>query len=255
VYETINGRLLRVADFGRGDRVLVAHGGWIGSWELWQQQAELLSREGWRVVSYDHRGAGQSLAAPGDISLEALVDDLLAVLDHRGIERCVLAGESMGSAVALTAALRAPERFDGLVLVGGSALWTRLQLAPFLWNLRLAYRLTLRGFIRLAVPEKDTGRQIRRWGRSILAQADRRAARALVATMIGTDLRPRLREVRVPALVIHGSRDLIVPPRFGRQLAGGIPDAQLEVLEGAGHVPTLTRPAEVTDLIRAKFGD
>lgn len=250
----INGWETRVMDFGEGDRILLTHGGWTGNWELWEQQAELLSRAGWRVIAYDHRGSGFSHVDPSEISLDRMVDDVFAVLDRLGVERCVVAGESMGTTVAALAVLREPDRFSGLVLVAGSPVWRRIALVPFLLNLRLAYRATLRAFITLAVPERDVRRYVRRWGLSILRQARPAAARALIRSIVGVDLRPRLAEIAVPTLVIHGTRDPIVLPRDGRALAAAVPGAQLVMLPGAGHIPTMTRPAEVTAAIRRQFG-
>ena len=99
MFTRINGHLLSTVAFGSGPRTLVAHGGWVGSWELWQQPFELLSDE-WRCISYDHRGTGESPVSPEQITPEALVDDLFAVLDAYGVRRCVLAGESLGTLVS-----------------------------------------------------------------------------------------------------------------------------------------------------------
>lgn len=249
----INGWRTRVMDFGSGDRVLVTHGGWTGNWELWEQQAEALSRDGWRVIAYDHRGSGFTRVDPDSISLESMVDDLFAVLDELEIERCVVAGESMGTSVAILAALREPQRFDGLVLVSGSGVWRKISVLPFLWSLRAAYRLTLRNFTVIAVPEKDVRGYVRPWAHSILKQARPNAARKLIRSLLGVDLRARLRDIQVPTLVIHGTRDLIVLPRDGRALAAAIPGAELVMLDGAGHVPTMTRPEQISAAIGRKF--
>lgn len=250
----LNGWRTRVMDFGSGEDVLVTHGGWTGNWGLWEQQAEELSRQGWRVIAYDHRGAGFSDVDADQISLDALVDDLFALLDGLGVERCVLAGESMGTTVVLLAALRQPERFSGIVLVSGSGVWRRVSLLPFLCGLRTAYRFTLRTFITLAVPEKDVRRYMRRWGLSILRQARPPAARQLIRSLVGVDLRPRLPGIQPPTLVIHGTRDPIVLPRDGRALAAAIPGADLVWVSGAGHIPTMTRPTEISDAIASRFG-
>jgi pimeloyl-ACP methyl ester carboxylesterase len=145
MFATINGHFTRIVDVGAGPRTLVTHGGWTGNWELWEQQAATLSRAGWRVISYDHRGSGQSAATAPDISLHALVDDLFAVLDHCGVATSVLAGESMGVLVVERAAARAPERFDGVVIVSGTARFPKsAQMRGFRAGLRWNYRLTLR---------------------------------------------------------------------------------------------------------------
>jgi pimeloyl-ACP methyl ester carboxylesterase len=75
-----------------------------------------LARAGHRVVAYDARGHGESdPAAPYDYP--SLTTDLLGVLDERGIDRAVLAGASMGAHTAARAALEAPDRVAGLVLI------------------------------------------------------------------------------------------------------------------------------------------
>jgi pimeloyl-ACP methyl ester carboxylesterase len=78
-----------------------------------------LERSGHRVIAYDARGHGRSSPAPSpsEYAYADLGEDLLAVLDDRGIERAVLAGASMGAHTLLWAALRAPERVAGLVVI------------------------------------------------------------------------------------------------------------------------------------------
>jgi pimeloyl-ACP methyl ester carboxylesterase len=78
-----------------------------------------LERSGHRVIAYDARGHGSSSPAParGDYTYEDLGQDLIAVLDDRGIERAVLAGASMGAHTLLWLARNAPERVAGLVVI------------------------------------------------------------------------------------------------------------------------------------------
>jgi pimeloyl-ACP methyl ester carboxylesterase len=169
-------------------------------------------------------------------------------MEYCGVERCILAGESMGALVVLRAAEHAPEKFAGLLIAGGSARFPKsVQLRAFRVGLRTAYRVTLRNFLVLAVPEGDVRRHIRRWGLSILRQATRSNARRLVAVMYGADERAVAARVTVPSVVLHGRKDRIVPFRLGQELASLIPTCRFVPLEDAGHVPTLTRPECVTD--------
>jgi len=254
VFVGVNGRLLRVLDVGHGDRVLVAHGGWVGGAELWQQQVELLTQRGWRVVTFDHRGSGQSPAKAANVSVDGLVDDLEAILDRFGIERCVLGGISMGTVPAMRVALRVPDRVEGLVLVGATARWPKWQVLPLVAGLTAFYRGTLSAFGALAIVEPDVRKRVRRWFRQVARQASPKAARAMMRSLAGTDLREDVRSLHTPALVIHGTRDLIVLPRFARELAELLPNGELKLLRGAGHLPTLTRPREIADAVHARFG-
>ncbi len=234
------------------DRTLVALGGWVGSWELWAEPFTHLSAR-WRTVAFDHRGSGATVADAASITFEALVADLFAVLDALAIPRCVLAGESSGAAVAVAAALAHPERFSGLVLVDG--LVQRPALAatdPFLHGLRHDYQATLARFVDACVPEPDSA-AIRRWGRQIVSRAPQDAAIRLYECLAGVDLRTRAGQIGHPTLLLHGTADALVPLDDARWLATHIPGSRLEILEGAGHVPTVTRPRAVAEAIERFF--
>lgn len=227
---------------------IVGVGGWAGSWELWTDVIGPLSAR-WRTIGYDHRGAGATVAPLETITHERLVDDVFVVLDAFGLERCVLAAESSGALTALAAARARPERIAGLVIVDG--LYYRdpnIMQSPFAHGLRSNYLGTLQSFVELCVPEPDS-EHIKRWGMKILGRASQAEALALLQVGVGLDLRPELPQIGQPALVIHGERDAIVPPAEGQALAQALPHAQLEIIAGAGHVPTITRPAEVAALI------
>ena len=245
---------LYCADFGpAGAQPIIAIGGWIGSWELWTEPLGILSRR-WRTIAYDHRGAGATAAPVESITPGRLVDDVFAVMDAHGVERCILAAESAGALTALGAVLRAPERIAGLVLVDGlhySA--PRPPDDPFTLALQHRYAATLDSFVDACVPEPGC-EHIRRWGRQILARASQDAAIALHQCAGTVDLRAELSRITQPVLLLHGDADVIVPLEESQRLATLLPNAKLVVLRGAGHVPTMTRPAEVAAEIDAFFG-
>ena len=109
-----------VTAMGQGERTFLAHGGWVGSGELWLLPFEHLSRR-WRTVTYDHRGTGATMNRAPVLTFQLLVDDLFRVLDEMKIDRCVLADESSGALVVLEAAPRQPGRFEGLAIKVGFA--------------------------------------------------------------------------------------------------------------------------------------
>lgn len=248
----INNRKVFAMSFGAGPRTFLAHGGWVGDSELWLQPFEILSRS-WRTVSYDHRGTGLTASVPDDITRQGLIDDLFAVMDALEIETCVLAGESSGVLVALGAYFDHPDRFDGLVLVDGYPGSTAPQSNDErLTAIRLDWPRYWSDFVDNCVPEPDAD-HIRRWGRRIGARSDAEHAARLSALTGGISFQDRLAEVAVPTLVIHGSDDRIIPLAGGQALAAGIPNSKLVVIEGSGHVPTLTFPVQVADAINTFF--
>lgn len=242
-------------EFGAGPRTLVALGGWAGSWELWTLPFATLSRT-WRTVGYDHRGTGATMAPAASITFERLVDDVFVILDALGIKTCVLAGESAGAAVAVQAAAQRPDRIAGLVLVDG--MFQRPAPAapdPFVQGLHADFAATVAWFADQCVPENGPdSAAIRRWGRQILARAGVDAAVQLAECMYGVDVRPLASRITQPALLIHGTDDRIAPLAGSEWMAAHIARSELHIIEGAGHVPTMTHAETVAALIDAFFG-
>jgi pimeloyl-ACP methyl ester carboxylesterase len=248
MFITHNDAQIYAVAFGSSPRTLLALGGWAGSWEVWTETFCHLS-ETWRAAAYDHRGTGATTAPIESITVENMTNDVFVVMEALKVERCVLACESAGAVIALNAVLQQPQRFQGLVIVDG--LYNSPmpdETDPFVQGLKHYFGATIAQFVNRCVPEPDS-EAIRRWGRQILARSEQAAAIRLYECVYGVDLRPRLGEIQQPTLIIHGDLDRLVSVEAARWLAEHIPNAQLEILEGAGHVPTVTRPREVAEAI------
>ncbi len=251
----VNRIRLNTVSFGADNPIFLAISGFVGSWEVWLQPFELMSNR-WRCISYDHRGAGESPVPPETITKNALVDDLFAVMDAYQVKHCILGGESMGGVIALLAVLRQPERFKGLVLIGSdnpnpeplSAI--RKQ---FVAGLRANYHATIKTFVDLCIPEPNS-EHLRRWGVNICLRAEAEAAARLVEIGAEGEMNVPLNDVMIPTLVIHGTKDAIIPMKNSEYLASVIPNSELVVIDGVGHVPTVTRPNEVVVAIERRFG-
>jgi pimeloyl-ACP methyl ester carboxylesterase len=244
---------LFLSSFGNGPRTLVAHGGWVGSGELWYPPFELLSRT-WRTITYDHRGTGATVNRAAAITFELLVQDLFKVLDALSIDQCVLAGESSGACIALEAALRSPSRFTGLVVVDGRYYGGKSAgAARFIEGCKTNFPGTMDMFINACVPEENCD-AIRRWGKQIVNRSNGSEAVQLMECLEVVDLERRLSEISLPTLIIHGSQDVITPVANSENLAAKIPNSKLVIIEGAGHVPTMTRPVDVAKAIEDFFG-
>lgn len=254
----IDGNKVFTLDFGSGPRTFLALSGWIGNFEDWIATLAPLSRS-WRTVVYDHRGAGETVVPPERISPEALVDDVFAVMDRLGIERCVLAGFSRGTVTAMRAVLARPERFDGLMLLSGCGevmppgAPPRPLIPPSSWP-GASFADHLGWFADRCLPETDSA-HIRRWGINILSRSTPEVADRIftMQPQEAIDWAARLPGLNLPTLLVHGEKDAFYPLAAMRYVQSLIPGSRLDVLDGVGHLPGMTRPHEVAGFIDDYF--
>ncbi|HEX9052094.1 MAG TPA: alpha/beta hydrolase, partial [Anaeromyxobacter sp.] len=226
--------------------VVLVHGAGASSAD-WP--AELRALPGRRVLALDLPGHGAAPGPPGASIVEraAAVE---ALLDAEGIAAAVVAGHSMGGAVALTLALERPARVAGLVLVATGA---RLRVAPD----ALALSASPEGLALAAGAMAD-----RSCGPGASDETRAARAREIAATPPGLlhadlsacdafDVMARLGELRVPALVVCGTEDRLTPPRYAAFLAERIAGARLVQVPGAGHLVMLEAPRAVAGAIAA----
>ena len=225
-----------VFSYGNARRNFVAHGGWVGSGELWAAPFERLSRS-WRAVTYDHRGTGATRNTAPAITFELLVTDLFRVLDALEIETCVLAGESGGAMVVLEAVLRQPGRFSGLVIIDGRYVGgppTPAQ-QKRMAGCKANFPATMEAFVNACVPEEDCEAE-RAWGKLIVNRSSGTAAVQLFECLEHVDLTSRLSSINVPTLILHGDDDQIVPiGHAGMLTAKIVKGSTLKVIPGAAH--------------------
>lgn len=240
-----DGAVLSTVAVGPDTRPLLALNGWSAAWQAWLPTFEIVSRHR-RCVSYDTRGTGGSKAAASSITLSTLVDDAIRVLDAHGIERCTLAGESLGGFVALHAAIRHPDRFTDLVLVAAAPIVTEGIVGSRVDSARTDYPATIREFTRQCLNEPDAG-HLHHWGAHLFLAASAEVAARLFECAY--DQPADLVAVCRPTTVIHGDADAVIPVEVGRYLANTIPGARFVELAGVGHAPTVTRPIEVARIL------
>jgi pimeloyl-ACP methyl ester carboxylesterase len=214
---------------------------------MWDGVVPALHGEGHEVVAPDLRGFGSRPPGPAPFSHAG---DVLALLDGLGAERADLVGASFGGLVALEVAALAPERVRSLAL-----------LAPLLlaWEWSEHFRSYVRAEdAALARGDVDAAVElnVRYWAgdadprvQDYVAAAQRRAFELGDGGAEAEELDPpvseRLGDVAAPALVMVGDGDVPDFVAIARHLAGTLPRAELRVVEGAGHLLALERPAEV----------
>lgn len=254
---------LAVEERGQGRPLLWGHG-LLGSMGQ-EDSANLVDWAAWaavcRLLRYDARGHGRSEAtlAPDDYRWPELARDMLALLDALGADRTVLGGVSMGCATALHAAVRAPERVAGLVLMAPPTAWdTRPRQA-------LAYRVLatvvdlfgVRPFRWLASlprprPDNEALAGLHDSVVEHLRRADRRAVVAALRGAAKSDLPSEraLAALEVPALILAWTDDPTHPVSTAERLAETLPGSELHVAASAEEMHGWTK--RVVDFLESR---
>ena len=245
---------------GSGPDLLLVHG-WGMHGGVWGDLPASLARH-FRVTTLDLPGHGRSDAVRAAQSLGDLTDAVIELCPASA----VWLGWSLGSLVALDAALRYPEKVTRLVLVGATPKfvqapdWPHAMLAEvfaeFARSLSHDYRATLLRFLSLHVGGSADGRALLKQLRAKVftphGDPQPEALAAGLAILGQTDLRARLAEVRAPTLVVHGSHDRLAAPGAAEYLVAHLPQARLLRVEGAGHAPFLSHPAQFVQAVCAE---
>jgi pimeloyl-ACP methyl ester carboxylesterase len=272
----VHGAQIAYEHAGAGPAIVFSHAG-IADRRMWDHQFFALAK-GHRVVRYDWRGYGDSSAAVGTFSHHL---DLLGLMDALDIPSAVLVGCSMGAAYAVDAALTAPDRATGLVLIGSG-------LSGHEWPESMQQQVHER--VHSAVPSErltayrsGTADQMRDDDVEAMAEAQARfmvagpdrdpSAVDPVAWQQSLDMlrnvfrrmwsehpapglppqppaKDRLRELEVPVLVVNGLDDVAGIQQVADILTDGIPGARRLDLPDTGHLAPLERPEQVTGALQ-----
>jgi 3-oxoadipate enol-lactonase len=215
---------------------------------VWRDVEPLLAARR-RVITFDHRGTGLLNAEPARRTIAELAADARARID----EPVDMVGLSMGGYVALTLALTEPSSVRSLVLTGtGAGGPNRVRRPPhvaaaFTAALRLPYDQFARQTMPYTFAPGWTDANPERFEEVLAARLERPTPYETIeahaeACYAFYDLGCEVERIRAPALVLHGSDDLIVPVENGRRLAERLPNADYVELEGRGHNVPLEDP-------------
>jgi pimeloyl-ACP methyl ester carboxylesterase len=251
---TTAGRRIRYLDTGAGRPVVLLHAFPLNA-DMWLPQLQA-PPPGWRLIAPDLRGfrglsSGADSGPVGRMTMDDYARDVIALLDHLKIDRAVVGGCSMGGYVTFAVWRLAPERVRGVVLAN-----TRPQADSDEGRAKRAEMLALldregpAGVASEMLP-KLLGRTSHASRPEVVSRV-RQLVEASPAAAIGAAigaLRDRpdstalLPGIGVPALVIAGDEDTLIPREAADQMFDALPDAQLCVIGSAGHLSSLEAPA------------
>jgi pimeloyl-ACP methyl ester carboxylesterase len=247
-----------------------------GTTGLWRRALVDLARER-PLVAWDHRGLYESgPPEAGGLRPPAHAEDALAALDHHGAGRFVIVAWSNGVRIALELAHRAPERVAAVAAVCGgyahspAAFLQHLNpaaLLPPLAGVTKHFASLLQGPFRALVTRPELTGVVRQSG-LVGANADTAALVGLLRAMASCDLdrllatyeavagddgRRLLPEVTAPTLIVAGERDAFTPRAVSEEMVRSLPNARLEIYEGATHYVPIEYPGRLSTDLRAFF--
>jgi pimeloyl-ACP methyl ester carboxylesterase len=243
--------------------IVLLHGT-SASLHTWQGWADALKGER-RAIRFDLPGFGLTGPAPdGNYTMDAYVRFVLAMLDRLGVQQAVLVGNSFGGNVAWATALAHPSRVAKLVLVDSAGYPMNPQSVPIGFRIarlpalnRIAEVALPRSVIESSVrnvygnPDKVTPEVVDLYFDITVREGNRRALAQRWKQAPSGAMAERIREIKVPTLILWGARDRLIPPEDGARFQRDIAGSRLVVFGDLGHVPHEEDPARTVAAARS----
>ena len=234
---------------GTGPALVFMHGFLMDQSMFDPQVAELSPR--YRCIRFDARGFGRTQWDGQPFTLYDTVADCVALMDHLGIAQATIVGMSQGGFAALRLALRHPDRVKALVLIATRSaaddeeFKTEFRKMRDTWREQGPIAPLLEGLMTFVIgPREQTAELWEEWIPRWQARTGDQIFHAVNNVMDRDDLTAdQLKQITVPALVIHGEADQGVPPSLGEALAKDLPNSKGFVrVSGAAHAVNLSHP-------------
>ncbi|MDQ0938455.1 alpha/beta fold hydrolase [Streptomyces sp. V1I1] len=249
----VNGIIIGYDDQGgRDDTPLLLVHGHPFNRTMWAPQAEEFASAGYRVVTADLRGYGESSVVPGITPLEDFARDIAALMDLLDLDRVLLGGLSMGGQIAMEFYRLFPRRVSGLLLADTFPAAEKPEGRVF--RNAMADRLLaegMGGYADEVIDKMVAPYNIAAFpevAAHVLGMMRTTPPEGAAAALRGRAERPDycelLTKVTVPALVVVGADDEYTPVNDAEFMHQQLPDSTLAIIEGSAHMPNLERPAE-----------
>ena len=219
---------------------------------MWDPQMPVLTKK-FKVLRFDTRGHGQSSAPAGEYTLEQLADDLKGLLDALKIKQTHYAGLSMGGMIAQAFALKYPGVFQSMVLADTTS--RRPPNAGQMWGERIQNAQTKgMGALVQGTLERWFTEPYRNSRKDVMEKIGNDIRNTAVNGFVGcchaiskVDYLDRLKEIKVPALVIVGEQDHGTPPEAARAIQQHLPGSELKIIPSAAHISNVEQAQVFND--------
>ncbi len=241
--------------YGQGKPIVLIHG-WAMHTGVWRKFAQQLAQH-YEVTCLDLPGHGLSETVE-PYTLDQMSAALIEVLPKSPF--CLL-GWSLGATVALAMTKQYPQQINLLIILAGNPRfvqdesWAGMKpqlLEGFADNLAINSQLTFIRFLALQVGSSSNGKQILKEIKQAIQECDPPVESVLqngLSILKNADLRAELMTAQCPIKIILGDKDTLVPVQVGQNIKKIQTNCEINVIAGAGHVPFLSHPSEVIDII------
>lgn len=219
---------------------------------IWDEVINLLPK-GYGVLTLDLRGHGLSGLSKSQFTIDDLADDIIALIEHLGLQNSIFCGVSIGGMIGQSVASRRPDLLSGAILsntcfqIGTAEKWNeRITAVESGGMSQMATNIVSIWFgdkYKAAYPDKLLMHEV------MLGRTSAEGYAMACKAIRDADLSEHAKNIQIPVLCIGGDQDLSVPADRVKTLAGLIPNGKCEILEGIGHIPSLEYPDQMALLI------
>lgn len=233
-YAPVNSVRIYYAEFGRGDPVILLHGG-LGNIEQFGNQIRALEAR-YKVIALDSRGHGRSTRSAAPLSYHLMADDVLGVMDYLGIPKAAVIGWSDGGIVGLDLAIYHPDRLTKLVAIAANYSVSGLRNSKTKSETLTKYYMSVRSdYQRLSSTPNDYDNFL------VAMRAMWHRQPEYTPALLGS--------IHIPTLIIDGEYDEVVQREHTEKLAHLIPGAKLVIIPESSHFVMFQRPEVLNQAI------
>lgn len=225
---------------------------------MWDPQIDAFKNK-YHVVVYDLRGFGYSEIRDCHFMIDSHVDDLISIIDDLKLSKPAICGLSMGGYIALRALELHPNKFRAIILsdtkseadTNEAKINRARQIKQIKSGDKAAFFET---FMKNALCEKTLKEKpatVKFLNEIMSWEKEEGVTGALLTMAARTDTTESLEKINIPALIITGAKDKLVPPEFAKSLNAGIKNSRLEVIPDAGHFPNLENSEKFNSVVES----